>query len=266
MIERVVATNGVVTYRSSLLAAAGVPHAFTTRVGGTSPAPNDTLHLGLVRDEPAERQPAIEENFVRLWSAVGFGARERFEVRQVHADGILHAREGRAAQDEDEADAILSDRIDLALVVRTADCVPILLASADGRVVAAIHAGWRGIVAGVVPVAVRAIGREYDIVAGDLRVAIGPAISVDSYEVGDEVAQAFGARGLGAFVRRETPDAKPCADLRGSAAHQLALCGVAAAAIDVSDRCTFRDRDEFFSHRRDAGRTGRMAAVIGAGC
>lgn len=262
LIERVVAMNGVVTYRSSKLADRGIAHAFSTRIGGVSLPPCDSMHLGFVRDEPAERRGAIEANFERLWEAAGFGRRARCEVCQVHGAGVVCVRDGTAA--EGEADAILSDRADLALVVRAADCVPILLASSTGRTVAAVHAGWRGVVAGVVPAAVRAMVNGYGVSPDGVLAAIGPSISIENFQVGDDVAHAFASCDLGNFVRREPDGVKFRADLRGAVERQLEASGVRSSAIDTSGRCTFRDRDEFFSHRRDAGATGRMVAAIAA--
>jgi polyphenol oxidase len=146
--------------------------------------------------------------------------------------------------------------------MRVADCVPVLLASADGSAVAAVHAGWRGVIAGVVKNALAALYKlrpDTDVIA-----AIGPCIGMDAFEVGAEVLEAFaGAFGADAPIRARA-DAKGHVDLRRAIALQLKAAGVRPQQIDSTDRCTVRDGEEFFSHRRDNGVTGRMAALISA--
>jgi YfiH family protein len=145
-----------------------------------------------------------------------------------------------------------------AIAVRAADCTPILMASRDGRTVAAAHAGWRGTVAGVVTAALR----EMRVDPGGVVAAIGPAISFESFEVGPEVLQQFTkAFGPEAPLRRASTG-KGYVDIRECLRRQLIAAGVPENQIDTTDRCTFRDRDEFYSHRRDKGVTGRMAAMI----
>ena len=273
MLERVLHSNGVVTYQSPVLRAAGVVHGFSTRLGGVSPAPFDSLNLGNPTGCPHVDDDAhLRENYARLQQAIGAAGALRCWVRQVHGNavGLIEPEgEGEYAEPllaevrdrwsgQTPADALLTDQPNLLLTIRVADCVPILLASADGRFVAAVHAGWRGVVAGVVERTVRALG-ECGIGPQDLCAAIGPAISADHFEVGPEVAAAFARAGLGAAVR-QAPGARPHVDLQAAVADQLMAAGV--AGIDRNTCCTVRDGREFFSHRRDSGVTGRMAAAI----
>jgi YfiH family protein len=147
--------------------------------------------------------------------------------------------------------------------VRVADCCPVLLASADGRVVAAVHAGWRGVVSGVLPAAIasmRTLTRE-PVVA-----AIGPCISFEQFEVGDEVAAEFrGAFGpaADALIRSRGPEhpGKSLVDLKGALAEQLKLAGI--LEFDTDPGCTVSQPGLFYSHRRDQGVTGRMIGIIG---
>ena len=150
---------------------------------------------------------------------------------------------------------------DALLSVRVADCVPILLAGADGRTVAAVHAGWRGVVANIAEVAVAELCRIGQTAPENLTAAIGPCISREAFEVGPEVAGEF----LELFGQQvmDSSRARPHVDLRAAVGLQLLAAGVPADQIDTTDRCTHRDRAEFYSHRRDAGITGRLAAVIG---
>lgn len=256
--------------RSSLLDALGVPHAFTTRAGGVSRGVFASLNFGNPMDlAVGDRDPAanIAENFRRLLAAVGAPHREVVQVYQVHGAAVRVFRAGDPSRDRNaqgpldfKADALVTDDPSRLLAVRVADCTPVLLASADGRVVAAVHAGWRGVVAGVAPAAVgamRALG------AVDLRAAVGPCISAAHFEIGPEVLAAFrDAFGDAAPVRADPArPGKGFADLKAALAWQLAAAGV--GHVDVLPHCTFADPGRFFSHRRDKGRTGRMVGLIG---
>jgi len=159
------------------------------------------------------------------------------------------------------ADAIVSIVPQVLLTIRVADCVPILLASPDGRVVGAVHAGWRGVVGNVAAKTVRTMHEAGGDAAAPAKLlaAIGPCISTEHFEVGEEVADEFVQQGLGETVQRRA-GAKPHIDLQGAVKLQLEQAGV--TAIDTHELCTYRDAREFYSHRRDQGLTGRMAAVI----
>lgn len=259
MLQRRTAPNGVVFYASPLLESIGVPHAFSTRLGGTSPPPFDSLNVGNpngcdIQDDYAR----IWDNYRLLQAAAGCAEREVCRVHQVHGDVAARVRAGEPFDTSAKADAIVGSDPHRVLSVRIADCVPVLLASGDGKTVAAVHAGWRGVVAGIAPAALREMRAE----PARCGAAIGPCIGFDAFEVGREVMEAFGAAfGDGAPVRAR-PDGKGHVDLREAVRRQLVAAGVPEDRIDTTDRCTVRDADEFFSHRRDNGITGRMAAII----
>lgn len=219
--------QGVIAYRSPLLDAIGVPHAFGTRLG----------------DDAA------------LAQALAIADRDWVRVRQVHGRAV-HVEQSQASIPSMpcDADAVVLAEPTQVTRMLTADCVPVLLASTDGKRVAAVHAGWRGLVAGVIEAAVTAL--DTPCVA-----AIGPCMSARHFEVGVEVAQQFAP----AFVRYNLGP-KPHVDLRAAAKAILAKQGV--QQIDMTDRCTYEHGDEFFSHRRDVTHrgndtTGRMSSVIG---
>ena len=259
MLQRRVATNGVVYYASTLLERAGLPHAFSTRLGGVSPPPFDSLNLGNPSEGDARDDwDRIHENYRRLQRAIGWDGRERVWVHQVHGCDVAQARRGDGEfRSGCRADAIVGDDPQRLLAVRVADCVPVLVADDDGRTVAAIHAGWRGVVGGVVT---NAIGRFDD--AHKLIAAVGPCIGTEAFEVGPEVLDEF-VKMFGADAPAERrAHGKGRVDLREAVRLQLIGAGLAPDCIDASDRCTHRDAGEFFSHRRDRGLTGRMAAVI----
>ncbi len=277
MLERTTHSNGVVTFRSPLLRAAGVKHAFSTRIGGVSTGPCASLNLG--NPSPAEgglkdSPENIQENFRRLLAALDCPALPRAWVTQVHGRRVeriapepdTEYAETLPAEIRDRysgqlaADGLVSALPGILLTIRTADCVPVLLASDDGTVVAAVHAGWRGIVAGVLDQALRIL-QDAGIRPDRIVAAIGPAISAEHFEVGQEVAAEFTRAGWAAAVRPVTAG-KPHVDLQAAIRLQLRHAGV--TRIDGNDLCTFRDAPDFFSHRRDHAPTGRMAAVIAA--
>lgn len=247
MLERFQDGDGFVGYRSPLLSSLGLPHLFTTRIGA-----HPWRALDLATTDP--------ERHGRVARAAGLpGARLGF-VKQVHGAGVRTVLRGGPPDPTTEADGLVSELDDLLVGVYVADCVPVLLARTDGRRVAAVHAGWRGLVAGVIPRALELLG------SGRLVAAVGPCLSRAHFEVGPEVVEAFARAGLGAAVD-EHPGRRAHIDLAAAATLQLAEGGV--HLVDTSDRCTYAHEEEFYSHRRDVthggrGRTGRLAALIAA--
>jgi len=286
MLERVMHANGVVTYQSPQLQAAGVRHAFSTRIGGVSEAPFDSLNLGnpggAASGVAQDAQDNMVENYRRLTACVAGPERAaatlRAWVRQVHGTRVeLLEAEPESDYSETleslvrdrfsgqlEADALITAHRDVLVTVRVADCVPILLASADGRIVAAVHAGWRGVANGILPKTLRALG-EMGVAPAGLVAAIGPHISAAHFEVGLEVAREFHQVGLGDAVVAPVGGggAKPHIDLQRALLLQCARAGVTEVdAAEFPAHCTFANAADFYSHRRDRGITGRLAAVI----
>ena len=263
MIDRVEHANGVVTYQSPLLSDAGLRHAFTTRIGGVSTGPYASLNLAtLAKDEQTDPNLNVAENYRRLRRAIGCSQYRRVETKQVHGCHVfVPPPELIKPRDVLPADAIVSDRPGLMLTIRTADCVPILMSDRRGRIAAAIHAGWRGLLAGVIGQTVHLITQRFEFERKQLIAAIGPCIQFDQYEIGQELADAFRIAGLSDAIQQDNCH-KPHVNLRTAAVMQLNTSGVCDDAIDQTDRCTYRDASEFFSHRRDGENTGRMAAVI----
>ena len=235
--------------QSPLLAA--FPHGFTTRRDGGSEAPFDSLNLGgAVGDDPDR----VAANWALLErdTALSFA-----RVHQVH--GARAVRLDAASPPSVEADAVLSRTPGLAACVSVADCAPILLADPASGAVAAVHAGWRGTIARVAAEAVRALAEETGAAPDRLLASVGPAIGPCCYEVSPELAARFSAE-LGPEVVRQA--AVPSLDLWASNAAVLRAAGLADGRIETLRRCTSCERDLFFSHRRDRGRTGRQVAFI----
>ncbi len=254
---------------SANLAAIGVPHAFTTRQGGVSAAPFDSLNFGNPGELPpgVARDPKsnIARNFHLVLDELGCHSRSIEQVHQVHGAAVHLVRQGTPIAvplywGDVKADAAVTDDPARVVAVRVADCCPVLLASSDGRVVAAVHAGWRGVIAGAAAAAIaemRALG------AADIIAAIGPCISAAHFEVGPEVLSEFRrVFGESAPISRESRSTgKGHIDLQSALALQLRSSGV--AHTQVLPGCTITDRSRYFSHRRDRGATGRMIGIIG---
>ncbi len=227
----------------------GVRAASSLRTGGVSRAPFSSLNLGAHVGDDAGK---VAENRAKLSTMLALEAGPLW-LDQVHGTNVIEAQHYQAGVQADACVASASGQI---CIVMTADCLPVLFCSRDGSTVAAAHAGWRGLAAGILEAAVE----RMHVNAGDLLAWLGPAIGPAAFEVGDEVREAFCARQSGdsvAFVRNER--GRWQADLYQLARSRLNKMGV--TAVYGGDCCTFAEPARFFSHRRD-GRTGRMATMI----
>lgn len=261
MLDRRTSPTGVVSYGSRLLDSAGVPHAFSTRLGGVSPAPFDSLNLGNPSGcDVLDDGERIERNYARLQVAIGCGGMPRCRLHQVHGAVVHAVRAHQPFENGMKGDALTSDDPGRVIAVRVADCVPILVASTEGTLIAAIHAGWRGVVADVIGAALRQLRERSG--ASSFVAAIGPCIGFDAFEVGPEVVAEFERVFAPDAPVRQSDEGKGLVDLRAAVRIQLMSAGLRSDQIDTTDRCTVRDADEFYSHRRDRGITGRMAALI----
>jgi YfiH family protein len=205
-------------------------------------------------------------------------------VRQVHGASVVVVREGESERGgTDEADIIVTDAPGFGLAVRAADCVPLLIADERTAAVAAAHAGWQGLAAGVPSATVAALAREFGSRPSDLIAAIGPSIGACCYEVGVEVRDRFEAVGFGRerIARWFRPEPSPSSrnpsmpglsrplradhwffDGWAAAREQLVGAGVPAARISVAELCTASHPDTFCSYRREGFAAGRMAGAI----
>ena len=226
--------------------------ASTTRTGGASAGPWGTLNLaGHVADDPE----AVARNRARLRDALGLPREPRWLV-QCHGARVVEADPGTGAN-RAPADGIVARESGVVCAVLAADCMPVLLCDREATVAAALHAGWRGIVAGIVEAGVRATGAP----PAELLAWLGPAIGPERYEVGPDVRDAVlaGDPGAGDAFRPAGPPARWRADLERIVRRRLARCGV--GSVHGGGTCTASDPERFFSHRRD-GVTGRMATLI----
>lgn len=242
---------------------AGVQAICTTRVGGVSQPPFDGFNLGdHVRDDPH----AVATNRALLQAQLG-GVRPVF-LSQVH--GVDVASLNEATPDSTVADACITQVAHVACTIMVADCLPLLFTDDAGRVVAAAHAGWRGLAAGVIERTVSAVCAQASVSAAQVRVWLGPCIGPDAFEVGDDVRVAFTsgdaldpAQAQHFFKPHPMHAGKWLADLAGLARLRLQVLGVASVAGNNStpEWCTVAQRSRLFSFRRD-GVTGRFAVCI----
>jgi YfiH family protein len=250
---------------SPLLHQAGFRHAFFTRLGGASEGPFASLSFSTaVGDDPRH----VDENLRRAGALLGVDAERMLYLSQVHGREAHFYRtlEQRSNLITLEGDAIGGSEPSTAYGVRSADCVPILLADVDSGAVMAIHAGWRGVAGGVVEAGVTCLRQNlgHD---GQLLAAIGPHISVTSFEVSEDVAAELAAAcPVPGAVLRQPATAKPHVDLRFIVTQKLLALGLTEATIDQIGGCTVLDAQHYFSFRRDGKRSGRhLSAIVPSG-
>jgi len=230
-------------------APANVKAVTTTRAGGVSEPPFDRFNLA---DHVGDELDAVRQNRAALQQSLQLPAAPAW-LNQVHGDAVVDVTQ---CGERPFADAGFSTRAGSVCAVLTADCLPVLLCDKEGRCVAAAHAGWRGLAGGVLESSIKALDTD----PGQLMVWLGPAIGPLAFEVGDEVRQTFVDRHpQAARAFNSTTGGCWLADLYRLA--RICLQAVGVDAIYGGGRCTFTDREHFYSYRRD-GTTGRMASLI----
>lgn len=201
--------------------------------------------------------PWLEHGFQTRLSDYLPGDFKRATLRQIHSDRVVVTR-GEAGN-LGEGDALVTGVPGVLLAIRTADCVPLLVADPENCAVAAIHAGWRGTVAGVVPRTIETLRAEFGSRPESLLVAIGPCIRREAFEVGPEVAKEF----MHLFPERFDLHEKTTVDLGEACFRQLTELGVPRANIFDCGQCSFQDKDRYHSYRRDREQSGRMVSYVG---
>jgi len=262
----------LVTYQFENPAFAGIEHAVFTRLGGVSRGPLASLNVGRnVGDDP----DAVVENLRRIYSHLGLTAGQVVTPWQVHSNRIAVVSGHDAGQIVRNTDGLVTATPGLALLLRFADCQPILLYDPERHALGLVHAGWRGVAQGAAIRAVEAMQASFGSRPDTLVAGLGPAIGPCCYVVGDEVAAAMGYA-LPDWRRVMHPLPPPLAeqsvqgeepeggtawrfDLPAANAQQLAAVGV--ASIEQAGMCTACHSDEFYSHRASHGQTGRFAVV-----
>lgn len=227
--------------------------AESTRHGGVSPAPYASLNLGKHTGDTPEN---VAENRRRFCSALGFLPEHLAWSKQVHGAEVRLATEPGGAEGYD---ALITNVPGVFLAVSVADCTPILVYDPENGAVAAIHAGWRGAAANIIGKTLDAMRQHFGTTGVACLAYVGTCIDECSFEVGPEVAAQFDE----AFTRFDPERNKFFVDLKKVCAAQLAACGLTKMRIEISPFSTVVHNDDYFSHRKEQGITGRMMGVIG---
>jgi polyphenol oxidase len=246
-------------YTFDSLAGNGLTHAVFTRRGGVSPEPWASLNVGGLRGDDPER---VFLNRVLSFRTLSRKPESVYDVWQVHGTRVICTQAPRPKDTLHlKADAILTDRPEVTLFMRFGDCVPVLFYDPRRRVVGLAHAGWQGTVGGMVTEAVWAMQTEYGCEPAEILAAIGPSIAAHHYPVGAEVVErveaAFGEES-GRLLPGE--DGQTCLDLWE--ANRLLLERAGVRQIEISGICTACHPEDWYSHRREHGQTGRFGALI----
>lgn len=227
--------------------------AESTRHGGVSPAPFNSLNLGINTSDDSEN---VDENRHRFFDVIGAGTFQFASSHQIHGTEVLYTTEpGRF----DGYDALITNQSGLLVGVTVADCVPILIYDQANQAVAAVHAGWRGTVGGIVTKTLTHMQRRFGTLAEHCYAYVGTCIDACSFEVGPEVADQFDS----AFKRHDIRSRKSFVDLKASNMQLLSEFGIPVAHISISPFSTVLNNEDYFSYRVEHGQTGRMLAVIG---
>ncbi len=249
--------RGLVYYQFEALAAEpGVCHGFFTRAGGVSKPPYASLNLGAgVGDDPE----AVAENRRRCFAALGLDEVRVVTPHQVHSTVVARVGRAEGGRVIEATDGLVSREPGTALLLRFADCVPIVLYDRERRAIGLAHAGWRGTLEGMAGAAVRAMQAHFGSQPGRLWAGVGPAIGACCYEVSADLAEAFAHR-FGPQVVGHPPGSGAHLDL--AAANAIALQEAGLGQVEQAGLCTACHVDEFFSHRREGGQTGRLGAIV----
>ncbi len=258
----------LIIYRSLLLSRQnGLTHGFSSRQGGCSQAPYDTLNMGMINgDDPKD----VRKNRLLFANTLGISAEQVVCGYQVHSTNIAcvgAAEAGRgfmnAAEAIPETDGLVTNQPGVALITLYADCVPVLFYEPQKRVIAVCHCGWKGTVGKIASKMVRIMETEYGCNLNQVCAAIGPSISRNAYEVDLPVLEQFRAAfSFAAQIITPTDDEHGKVDLWEANRLQLLEAGLLDSNIDVSGLCTYQNHHIFFSHRADHGKTGRNAAML----
>lgn len=259
--QRIVHPNGVVTYAFEQLADLPLMGHVSTRHGGVSPEPWNTLNFSVLRGDSRER---VTENRRRFAEAAGVNPAHVTHARQVHGTGVAKVDWDQVGETLDGCDALITDAVGLPLSVVFADCTPVLIYDPVNHALGVCHAGWRGTVNGAAAATLWAMQAAYGSQPAEVLACIGPSIGPESYQVGEEVLAMAQAKLTDAeryFHFPDGEDARPHFDLWKANAGQLIEAGMLAEQIEISGIDTAQHTDDFYSHRAEKGRCGLFAMM-----
>jgi len=250
----------LVLERYTILNDPSVLHAISQRSGGVSAAPYQSLNLGsTVGDDPS----SVAHNHTQLYEALGITACQVVTARQVHGNRVVQVGTAEGGSAVPECDGLVTDAPGILLLMRFADCAPILMWDPTRRAVAALHAGWLGTIRQVAVAGVEAMQRAFGSQPHDLRALIGPSIGPCCLELGPEVIAQIEHElpEPDELVSRRQPNGHAWFDLWLANRRQLERCGV--RAIELAGVCTCCHQALYYSHRGSGRKTGRFAALVG---
>ena len=249
-------TNGLSFYRSDNWS--GLRHGVFTRRGGASEGCFRSLNLGASIGDDLD---AVRENHARMYQALDINAERATSCWLVHSVDALVVDDSMKGRHLQKADALITALPDTPLVMRYADCVPLIAFDPNRHVIGLAHAGWRGTVDGMAGKLIQALRAHFRCVPVDVEVLLGPAISRRNYEVGEDVA-AMATGNFGAESGVVWRDADGAAHLDLWRANEIDLRRNGVERVQVMDICTYDSADDFFSHRAEGGRTGRFGVAV----
>jgi YfiH family protein len=257
-------SNGTRVLVCRALEANGFANGFSTRVGGVSAFPENSLNLSGLDIDSAENLSENRRRFLRLFD----GKYELVSSWQTHSADVRIVENVEDAQDANQkSDALVSNLANVLIGIKTADCVPVLLGDVKTKAFAAVHAGWRGTADSIVVNAIEKMREVYNTEPKDLICAIGAAASGKNYEVGQDVINAFeGKFSTGGKLFVKTREGHALVDLPLANREQLTSVGVQSENVYTAALCTMERTDLFFSYRVEKklyGKTGRLMSVIG---
>jgi hypothetical protein len=251
--------NGVKIFYFESLDLPRITHGIVTRRGGVSPSPWASLNVGAsVGDSPE----LVEKNIEKIFTAFEVDPDSKYDVWQIHSSTVQIAEYPRGAAPPVQADIILTNRPDITLLMRFADCVPIFLYDPVSQVIALVHAGREGLAKRAPGIAVESLVETFGVDPHNVIAGIGPSICPECYEVGEEVYQTY-LDTLGKKASAEIFNligGNYHLDLWSCAQSQLQDAGV--SQIELSEICTATNLDDWYSHRGEMGKTGRFAGII----
>jgi len=257
--------KGVTLLKSGLLEAEqSLRHCFTTRLGGVSTGGCASLNTGFNRGEDRE---IVLRNYNLICEAAGFNFSRLSRTNQNHGIIVTEITKENVGCGFFEpslayTDAIVTNMTDTPIVCHTADCVPILLFDRAKQACAAIHAGWRGMVDGVIEATVKKLEELYSSDPSDMVAAIGPCICDCCFEVDEDVVETFRSAFGEGVIRNRTDGKKATVDLVKCAIDALSGCGISERNIDSAHECTKCNEELYYSHRRQGAERGTLAAII----
>jgi polyphenol oxidase len=236
-------------------------HGFSTRGGGVIEVNESSLNLANASWDSPER---VHKNRRHFLSALRLEDARLITLHQVHSNRVHIIEENSDQWNQSEGDALITRADNTALAIKTADCLPVLMVDPESTVIAAVHSGWRGTLAGVLPQTISEMRRAFGCAPSDLLVAIGPGIRSCCFEVGSEVAELFDQAFQGSNLAKPIKDrpGKFLLDLCGALRIQLKCAGVSPQNCYDLGACTCCNTSEFFSYRAEGAASGRMMAVI----